>query len=50
MNFWKIVTFGTFVLNWLQEASQDGKITANEVAELVNEAARLVEIEIDIDL
>jgi len=50
VNFWKIITFGSYVLNWLERASQDGKIDATELAELIAYASSLVDIEIDIDL
>ena len=49
MNFFKIITFATFLLNWIESASQDGKIDGEELAEVVKKAAELIEIRIDID-
>ena len=50
MNFMKVFSVGNIVAGWLIHASADGKITALEIAELIAQVARVLEIDVDIDL
>ena len=38
MKFFKILALVSLLVDWLEEATQDGEITADEVAQLVTKA------------
>lgn len=47
---WKAIAFGSFLLHWLEESSQDGQITRDEVLELLKEALATFGINVRIKL
>lgn len=49
MNWWKAIGFGSYVLAWITRASADGKITQEEIIELVKQAITVFEIDVEID-
>ena len=50
MNWWKAVSIGTYILGWLTKASADGRITVDEVIELVEGAIRTAGLDVQIDV
>lgn len=50
MNFWKTIQVGSFILGWLSRASQDGKITIDEIAALIQGAIDIADIDVTIEL
>ena len=38
MNFFKILALASLLISWLEEATEDGEITIEEVTELVTKA------------
>lgn len=50
MNFYKAISLGFYILAWLQRASQDGKITQDEIVEMIGGAIAAVDLKVEIDL
>ena len=50
LNFWKALQIGSYILTWLEKSSKDGKITPDEVLDLMAGAINRSGMKIDIDL
>lgn len=50
MSFWKAISLGMYLLGWIQRASQDGKISPDEVLEAISQAIQIVGIDVKIDI
>ena len=50
MKIFKAISIGMFLMAWFARASQDGKITSDEIIEGVIGAAEAAGIDIDIDV
>lgn len=50
MKWVQAIGFGSFILAWLTRSSQDGKISQDELAELIEEACRTFDIDVEIEV
>lgn len=48
MNWWKALQLASYLMGWYARASADGKVTADELAEAVRQAATVLDIDIDV--
>lgn len=49
MRLWTILSIGGYVLGWFERASRDGRLTAEEIVELVQGAAQLAGVHLPIE-
>jgi hypothetical protein len=50
MNLFKVIKIGMFILNWYEDASEDGQITHDEIKEAINGILGTNAIDINIEL